>query len=638
MNDIKKKNSSAKVNKNPWWLRWCLLLVAVLLTGGLIWHWAMELAYAGRIAYGVKINDYVVGGFTYEDLDQYFEKQTKKLAEGVDLVEGERIIGHYRPDQMGVWVNLKGCKQKILDYARDEDYFTRQGNRLLAIAGKANFECEVWVDDFDYSFWVAELRKTENKPAVSSSIEKKDGRLEMLPASDGEVVDEVDLKKQVLEVFGDFSLSEIIIKKVVQKPQVTEEMAMQTKKLADDFGQKEQLKLKYKDWTLVVLPDELFDWMLFELRKKDTEVKDSEYISNSNQERYVISFDLNKVDKFLNQTAYEFEQRPINAKLKMTPEGVRMVDEGKDGNMVNRVKLIKMLEDLIGTDQREIELPMETSGALVTKDNIDKLGIKELIGSGTSDFSWSPGNRIHNIEVGAGKFDGTVIAPGEEFSFTSRLGMVNADTGFLPELVIADNETRPEYGGGLCQVSTTMFRVAINSGLPITERHPHQYRVSYYEPAGMDATIYIPSPDLKFVNDTGNYIMIEAVVDGVNLTFNFYGTSDGRKVEVTEPDIFNITSPPAPVYIETDGLAAGETWQVDSAHYGADAIFYRTITDKSGKSNKEEFSSHYAAWPAKFKVGRGEVKKEEKNNEQLPTNGDNTGNAVEVDASKPAGI
>lgn len=609
--------------------------MAILLTGGLIWHWTVEMAYAGRIAYGVKINDYLVGGFTYEELDNYFADKTKELSQGIKIMDGDKVVGQYRPDQMGMWINMSECKDKVINYAKDDNYFVRQGNRLLAMTGRANFDCEVWVDDFDYGMWLAELRNIENKPALAASLEKSDDQITVKKAEEGIVVDEVDLLKKIKEEFGDLRLGEIQLKKIKQEPQVTDEMAQKSKDLADKWWQADDLKLSYKTWNLTVNKFELYDWLLFEIRKADKEVQNDQYILNRDKEYYTVSFDINKIDKWLNDNAYEFEQKPTNAKLKMTDKGVVLVDEGKDGEMVNRIKLIQILEDSISKSNRNIELPVEKSDAKVTKANIDKLGIKELIGSGISDFSWSPANRIHNIEVGASKFDGTVIAPDEEFSFTERLGSVNAETGYLPELVIADNETRPEYGGGLCQVSTTMFRSAIYSGLPITERHPHQYRVSYYEPAGMDSTIYIPSPDLKFVNNTGNYIMIEAVVDGVNLTFNFYGTKDGRKVEVTDPDIFNITSPPPPVYIYTDAVPAGEKWQVDSAHSGADAVFYRTITDKQGKSNKEEFASHYAAWPVKYKVGKGEAKKEI-SDEQLTINNDKKDNA-ENDLSKVAG-
>jgi vancomycin resistance protein YoaR len=105
------------------------------------------------------------------------------------------------------------------------------------------------------------------------------------------------------------------------------------------------------------------------------------------------------------------------------------------------------------------------------------------------------------------------------------------------ELVNKKNTTVPEFGGGICQVSTTMFRVALNTGLKITERHNHAYPVSYYNPPGLDATIYIPSPDLKFVNDTKNHILIQSRIEGTKLFFDFYGNPDGRQVELIGPTI-----------------------------------------------------------------------------------------------------
>jgi vancomycin resistance protein YoaR len=103
--------------------------------------------------------------------------------------------------------------------------------------------------------------------------------------------------------------------------------------------------------------------------------------------------------------------------------------------------------------------------------------------------------------------------------------------------VIKNNKTEPEFGGGICQVSTTVFRVAINSGLEITARRNHAYPVSYYNPQGMDATVYVPRPDLRFINDTPGYILIQTKIEGTKLTFQFYGTDDGRKIEIIGPKI-----------------------------------------------------------------------------------------------------
>lgn len=133
------------------------------------------------------------------------------------------------------------------------------------------------------------------------------------------------------------------------------------------------------------------------------------------------------------------------------------------------------------------------------------------------------------------KFHGVLIPPGEEFSFVDILGEVNEDTGWRPELVIRNNRTEPEYGGGICQVSTTLFRAAVFSGLRITMRQNHSYPVKYYKPIGFDASVYVPMPDMRFINNTPGHILIQGEIDGTELIFRIYGTDDGREVIVEDP-------------------------------------------------------------------------------------------------------
>lgn len=197
--------------------------------------------------------------------------------------------------------------------------------------------------------------------------------------------------------------------------------------------------------------------------------------------------------------------------------------------------IIRFLAENSG--EKIISLPYKEILPGVNIDNIENMGITELLGEGKSNFAGSPKNRVHNLSVGAKRFNGVLIKPNEEFSFIKTLGPVDESTGYLPELVIKKDQTIPEFGGGMCQVSTTAFRAAINSGLKITQRTNHAYPVSYYNPQGMDATVYIPRPDLRFVNNTPGYILIQTKIVGTQLFFDFYGTSDGRKVEIEGPTV-----------------------------------------------------------------------------------------------------
>lgn len=238
-------------------------------------------------------------------------------------------------------------------------------------------------------------------------------------------------------------------------------------------------------------------------------------------------------------------------------------------------------------------------------------GITELIGRATTPFTGSPANRIANIKNGVKFLTGTVIQPDEEFSTLRTLGTIDNTTGYLPELVIKGDRTIPEYGGGLCQVSTTLFRTTLDAGLPITARRNHSYRVSYYEKdgngryigPGLDATIYEPDPDFRFRNDTGNPILIVGYVAGDKLTFEFYGTKDGRTSAVSGPTVLTETPPGEPVYIETTELAPGVKKQVETAHPGGSTTATYTITYADGRMEAQEFKSWYRRWPAVFMVG-----------------------------------
>lgn len=236
-------------------------------------------------------------------------------------------------------------------------------------------------------------------------------------------------------------------------------------------------------------------------------------------------------------------------------------------------------------------------------------GVREIIGVGHSNFKGSPKNRVHNITLGAASVHGTLVSPDEEFSLVKTLGPIDGAHGYLPELVIKKGGVIPEDGGGLCQVGTTLFRAALASGVPMTERHEHSYRVSYYEPAGTDCTIYDPRPDCKFKNDTGHYILITTAIAGNDLTFTFWGTKDGRTVEQTTPRIYNVTKARATKEIESATLKPGERKCSGHPVPGADAEFSTTVLYPDGQQRVDTFQSHYVPWGEVCLVGKTKDKK-----------------------------
>lgn len=324
----------------------------------------------------------------------------------------------------------------------------------------------------------------------------------------------------------------------------------------------------------------------------------------TDNDRFVVRLDKHRLASYFQKLERQVNQPMQNAVFKMEKDTVVAFKPDQPGSVLRVKDAVRLIQSTLLTPQRDLELPVNYLEPKVTLASLNHLGIDELVAQGLSNFVGSPANRRHNIRVGAERFNLVLIPPQNTFSFNQALGQVDASTGYLPELVIKGDKTIPEYGGGLCQVSTTAFRAILGGGYPVTERKNHSYRVAYYEPAGSDATIYPPWPDLKFTNDSPGYILMHAYIDGNNLHFDFYGTAMNRRVELEGPYIYNVTDYPDPVYIETSTIPEGEVKQVDSAHRGADAILYRYIYNENDQEvRKDIFRSHYIPWPAKYLVG-----------------------------------
>ncbi len=314
-------------------------------------------------------------------------------------------------------------------------------------------------------------------------------------------------------------------------------------------------------------------------------------------DRIIIGLDRARAEKYLTEAVAPEVNRPASvARFEIKNGKVSIFQSKQNGLELDLPAALERLdEDLIKNKRTNIELPAKEIMSDGENPGND-LGIKEIIGVGKSNFAGSPKNRRHNIRTGANKLNGILIKPGEKFSLVATLGEIASSTGYLPELVIKGNKTTPEFGGGLCQIGTTMFRTALDSGLPILERRNHSYRVVYYEPAGTDATIYDPSPDLKFLNDTGNYILIQTHMAQNDLWFEFWGTGDGRVATRTKPVISNIVKPASAKIIETTDLKPGEKKCTEKAHNGADAFFDYTVAYPDGTTKEKRFSSHYIPW------------------------------------------
>jgi vancomycin resistance protein YoaR len=432
-------------------------------------------------------------------------------------------------------------------------------------------------------------------PAIEPTIKinsAKDGpRVLIEQGKDGQEVDKRKLLGLINQqlAWADFKSLEVPIIKV--SPLLTGEQIEQTKSRAEKLlGKKIVLDTTDNHW---------------ELGESDL----LSFLSFTN------GFDQDKIASWSANLAGVVNRLPQNAALQFTDGRVTEFRPAKDGQTLNQTKTVDLIAQSLkkleeGEKEIAVNLPVNITPPNVKTAEVNNLGIKELVGRGVSYFQGSIANRIHNIQLASSRLNGLLIPPGETFSFNSKLGEVSQSTGYKEAYIIKSGRTILGDGGGVCQTSTTLFRAALDAGLPIVERKAHAYRVSYYEQhssVGLDATVFDPTADLKITNDTPGHLLLQTNVDLKNqkLTYDLYGTSDGRKATIGQVRIWDQTPPLPDLYQDDPTLPAGTIKQVDWKAPGAKTSFDYYVERQGEVLQNRTFYSNYRAWQAVFLKGTG---------------------------------
>lgn len=327
---------------------------------------------------------------------------------------------------------------------------------------------------------------------------------------------------------------------------------------------------------------------------------------------YDVSISMEAFTGFLETLAPGLITPAVDGRFNFDPNARQLivVEPSASGRELNVTDTIVRLEEAVFTADGRI-VPMAFNYTLPRYHNqisAAELGITELVSEATTYFTGSSNNRRTNIAVGASKLDGVIVAPGEEFSFNSILGEIEEANGFVEGKVIFGGRTVTGIGGGICQVSTTVFRAAFTGGFAITERNSHGYRVGYYElndiPPGLDAAIWQPERDFRFQNNTPYHLLIETDIYPAQdaIQFRFYSTRYWQ-TEIEEAIIKDIVDAPANKFVSNPDLQNGEIVQVDYSADGADVTVYRNVYDLSGELVTRDYEfTHYLPWQAVFEV------------------------------------
>ena len=494
-----------------------------------------------------------------------------------------------------------------------EDAFRigRNGNAALALIerlGAAVFGAEVSVPyTLDETALVEALRerfspmvgRAENA-RLEITVDDNDGvEVTIVPGKEGVFFDTDSLLDETRDRLHRLSPDAVSVAIVEEEPEVSAdelEPLVAAAKAAMDRAPR-TVTIKGETWEITA--EQLADWV----------------VPAQEGGSWTVALDADKMRAVLETYAATVAVAPQDAIFKEENGRVIEFSPGINGEKLDLDASMALLNTAFLTDDDagsgSIGLPITVAEPAITTEASNPYGIKEIVGLGETNFKGSPANRRHNIATGAASLQGILIKPGEEFSLLAALGEIDGEHGYLQELVIKQNETKPEFGGGLCQIGTTTFRTVLDAGLPVTARQNHSYRVVYYERdgdgnymgPGVDATIYDPWPDFKFINDTGHHILFQTVIDGTRLTFIFWGVRDGRQVERSEVSVWNITPPPEKKEIRTTNIPAGTTKCTESPHSGATTKFTYTVNYASGEEKEQEFLSVYRPWGEVCMIG-----------------------------------
>jgi len=527
----------------------------------------------GKILPGVSVRGVDVGGLTKEQaIAKLDEKTSQYLSSDVSYTLNGKA-STLKPAQLGINFDNREMVNRAFMVGRENDIITDVATQATLPFSKEDI-MQLSVDQEAFSNTLIEFNNISAKPSQNASYRIDGNKVVIIDGKTGEKIDMglaiLGLTRQLSDLNSSLEMPMNTV-----SPSRTSTLLNRQLGFVNSITQK-PITLTYGGKSWVISQQQILDWLYIENQEKPLRQDLLNRYYNTPTQLSDFRIEKQNVVAFLNGIAGEINQEAVDATLTISGGRATVFKQSQDGRTLN---VEKAADSIIAAAKlnsgQPLELVVDVKKAAVSDENIDNLGIKELIGEGVSYFPGSSSARLQNISVGTSRYKGVLLKPAQVFSFGEILGEVGPAQGYAESKVILDGRQEFQYGGGLCQVSSTIFRAALNAGLPILERTNHAFQVSYYtEPfgvPGVDATIYYPAVDFKFKNDTSKHILIEPELVGTKLTFRFYGTKE-KEGKIRGP-FFNFGS--------TDVNAPSQT------------IFYRDIIVNGAVTKTDTFTTYY---------------------------------------------
>lgn len=587
-----------------------LFVIAVLALSFTVVNYQSD--HNGRIYSGVSVGGVDLGLRSPEDartlLEALFPYPTEGVIRFTDPVTGEQWSKS--PAELGISFDLEQTVDAALRIGRVGSPFAQFEEMFESWYYGRSVAPVLVFDEGKLDSSLTSLSAEIDRPALNATLDLGGGTAGYIPGRPGRRLDLTELRRRLVAPITTFHEAEVELLIHDVAPAIWDDPA--TVSLVQQLMEGGP----YTFYIAEPLDDSDLESVTLEEATLRSWMRVEQVNDPDGRIHHQVKLDENQVRQWLSQLSDQVYREPVNARFYFnddTRELVLVAPHVNGRELDVETTLAQFIEQFT-TSERSIELaveefvPVVNSGATATE-----LGITELITQTTTWFYGSSDARKHNIARSASNFYGIVIAPGEEFSFNRYLGTVTEDDGYEEGLIIVGGRTIKGIGGGVCQVSTTVFQTAFWAGFPITERWEHGYMLGYYndgEGPGMDATVFSPIVDLRFINNTPHHLLIENYYNEVNeaLTFKFYSTSLGRQVVKSGPVFENVVeapvSPDEDIWEFDEDLGSGEVSQIDWATEGADVTVQRIVYNAAGEELINEFyTSNYIPYPNVYHYG-----------------------------------
>lgn len=585
-----------------------LALFLVLLVGSMV---AYDMSNAGKILPGVSIAGIDLSGLTPEEAASLVTQKLEYPVQGSIALQEGANVWVAKPGELGLFLDPQTSATAAYQKGRQGGPLARLSAQFQAWYSGVDIPPLMVFDERMALKYLKGIAAEIDLPTVEASLSVNGTDVVVRPGQVGRTMDIDSALEDLREHFPSMT-DGIIYLQVQETPPVILDVSEQAEIARRILSAPLVLQVPNAEegdpdtWTFE--PAVLAEMLAIER------------VENPDGARYQVALNSETMRPFLEEVAPRLARWPENARFIFNDETrqLEVIQPAVIGRELDVDGTLQKINQQVAEGDHNLELVVNYTDPQVKDDAVgEDLGIRELVASHTSYFYGSAGSRIQNIAVAASRFHGVMVPPGATFSMADILGNITLDDGYAEALIIFGGRTIKGVGGGVCQVSTTLFRTAFFGGFPIVERHPHAYRVGYYEQtsggginqrlAGLDATVYVPVVDFKFMNDTPNWLLMETYTDSNarTLTWKFYSTSDGRTVEWDSSGPTNIVAPPEPAYEENSELAAGEVKQVDWEAEGADVSVSRTVMRDGQVYLTDTISTHYLPWRAVYQYGPG---------------------------------